>query len=217
MKALRPSFFIFVSILWFSSSALSEDTIYKFSIVPQQSASKTARTWGPVLKYLTEETGYAFKLKTAKNIPTFEERLLNADADFSYMNPYHYTIFHEKAEYQALAKAKDKRIKGIIVVHKDSNITSIEDLKNKDLAFPSPAAFAASILPRGYLKQQNISMTPYYVSSHDSVYKNVAKNRYVAGGGVMRTFKNTRKKIRDQLKILWTTDLISEPFLPPTL
>jgi len=174
--------------------------------VPQQSASKTARIWGPVLKYLTKETGYKFKLKTAKNIPVFENRLLNAEADFSYMNPYHYTIFHEKSEYQALAKAKDKRIKGIIVVHKDSNITSIEDLKNKDLAFPSPAAFAASILPRGYLKQQNITIIPHYVSSHDSVYQNVAKNKYIAGGGIMRTFKNVNKKIRKQLKVLWTTE-----------
>lgn len=153
----------------------ADETVYTFSVVPQQSATKTAKIWAPVLKQLGQKTGYRFKLKTAKNIPVFEQRLLNAESDFSYMNPYHYTVFHEKSGYNAIAKAKDKRIRGIVVVRKDSKIKSIEELNGKNLAFPSPAAFAASILPRGYFNQQGIKITPKYVSSHDSVYSNVAK------------------------------------------
>lgn len=185
-------------------------TIYTFSVVPQQSASKTAAIWGPVLKYLEQETGYQFKLKTAKNIPVFEQRLLNAEADFSYMNPYHYTVFHEKSGYNAIIKTKDKQIHGIVVVRKDSGIKTIKELNTKTLAFPSPAAFAASILPRGYFKQSGINITPKYVASHDSVYSNVARGFMPAGGGVMRTFKNTDPKILKQLRVL----LKSEGYTP---
>lgn len=191
----------------FSGAAHAQqgNSVFSFSVVPQQSASKTAAIWRPILAYLSRRTGHRFKLKTAKNIPTFESRLERGDADFSYMNPYHYTVFHEKSGYNALARAKDKRIKGIIVVHKDSPIKSLDDLNGQELAFPSPAAFAASILPRGYLKQQNIEITPKYVSSHDSVYLNVSGGRFVAGGGIIRTLNNTGAKSRAQLRILWTT------------
>lgn len=47
---------------------------------------------------------------------------------------------------------------------------------------------------------------PKYVSSHDSVYLNVAKGLFPAGGGVKRTFNNIPKETRKQFKVLWTTD-----------
>lgn len=178
---------------------------YSFSVVPQQSASKTARIWKPILTYLQQHTGCRFILRTTKSIPLFEKKLAAASHDFSYMNPYHYTVFHDMSGYQALAKARDKRIKGIVVVRKDSPVKSLKDLHGKVLAFPSPAAFAASILPRGYLASSGIAITPRYVASHDSVYRNVAKGRYPAGGGVIRTFRNASPEVRAKLRILWTT------------
>lgn len=178
---------------------------YSFAFVPQQSAKKLARKWTPILTYINEQTGDVYTFKTAKNIPTFEQRVQAQDYDVAYMNPYHFVVFNQSAGYQALAKQKNKQIKGIIVVRKSSPINSLEQLKLEKLAFPAPAAFAASILPRGELQQRGIEFTPKYVSSHDSVYLNVARGFFPAGGGVMRTFNNTSQDVRDQLKVLWTT------------
>jgi phosphonate transport system substrate-binding protein len=74
------------------------------------------------------------------------------------------------------------------------------------LAFPAPAAFAASILPRSKLSGIGNVYEVKYVSSHDSVYRAVAKGLYPAGGGVVRTFNNLSPEIRDRLRILWITD-----------
>jgi len=178
---------------------------YTFAVVPQQSASKLARLWTPILKKVGQEAGVILKFKTAPNIPTFEKRLVNGEYDFAYMNPYHYTAFHKKPGYQAIAKAANKRIKGIIVVRKDSNLTKLSQLDGETLAFPSPAAFAATILPTTYFSKIGLIITPKYVSSHDSVYRAVAKGLFPAGGGVVRTFKNMTPDIREQLKILWAT------------
>jgi phosphonate transport system substrate-binding protein len=121
------------------------------------------------------------------------------------MNPYHYTVFHENQGYEALTRARDKQIKGIIVTRKDSALRDISELEGKHLAFPSPAAFAASILPQGELKRRNINYIPRYVSSHDSVYRTVAKGLFPAGGGVVRTFMAVEPEIREQLQIFWKT------------
>ena len=125
--------------------------------------------------------------------------------DIAYMNPYHYTEFSVDPGYRAFAKETNKRIQGIIVVKKDSPIQSISELSGKTLAFPAPAAFAASVLPRAYFKTNQIEISPRYVSSHDSVYLTVSKNLYPAGGGIQRTFKNMPESIREQLRILWKT------------
>jgi len=178
---------------------------YSFAFVPQQSAKKLAKKWVPILNYLSEKTGDSYKFVTAKNIPTFEKRVLAQAYDIAYMNPYHFVTFHQQVGYQALAKQRDKQIKGILVVSKDSPINSLSELANQNLAFPAPAAFAASILPRAELNKQNIEFTPKYVSSHDSVYLNVSRGFMVAGGGVNRTFNNTAPEVKAKLKVLWTT------------
>ncbi len=181
------------------------DKSYSFAIVPQQSAKKTNLIWGPILKHITRQTGIKLELKTSKTIPEFEKELEVGWHDFSYMNPFHYTVFHDIANYNAIAKAKDKKIKGIIVVRKDSPVKSLKDLSGSELAFPSPSAFAATILTRAYLKQQKIFIRPAYVLSHDLVYRAIASKKYAAGGGVIRTMKNADKNVSNMLRVLWTT------------
>lgn len=178
---------------------------YKFGIVPQQNGSRLSKLWTPILEYLETKTGYKFQFGTARNIPTYEKRLLAGKYDFAYMNPYHYIQYQKLAGYNAFAKAKEKRLKGILVVQKDSPFRSMEDLQNSEMAFPSNA-FAANLVPRAIMSSSDISFSPKFVASHDSVYRNVAKGRYPAGGGVMRTFRNTSPEYRDNLRVLWTSD-----------
>lgn len=176
-----------------------------FGIVPQQSAKKLAKAWTPILQYLSRETGVNIAFRTAPNIPVFEQRLAAGEYDLAYMNPYHYTVFREQPGYIAIAKQKNKKIQGIVVVKADSKIQSLAELKGQTLAFPSPAAFAATILPQANMRKDKIDFTAEYVSSHDSVYLSVAQGLFVAGGGVKRTFNSMAPEIRDQLRILWTT------------
>ncbi|WP_444843189.1 phosphate/phosphite/phosphonate ABC transporter substrate-binding protein [Alteromonas stellipolaris] len=175
-------------------------------IVPQQSAKKLAETWQPLINYISEHANIDVVFKTAKDIPTFEQRLAEGEYDIAYMNPYHFVVFHDSVGYRALARQIDKRIKGIIVVDANSDIVSLDDLNGKEIAFPSPAAFAATIIPSAYLKQQGILFTPRYVHSHDSVYLNVQRGFFNAGGGIIRTFNGIDDNIRSALRILWESD-----------
>ena len=199
------------SLLYFAFIVLSCSPIqvmadaFRFAVVPQQSAHKLAALWLPILEHLEKETGMAFSFHTAPNIPEFEKRLLNQQYDVAYMNPYHYTVYGGEKGYRAIAKAKDKKIKGIIVVHKDSEYQTIDDLAKQSLAFPAPAAFAASVLPRAELNRQNIPFELNYVQTHDSVYLTVYRGLYQAGGGVMRTFLSMPPSVQSQLRVLWTS------------
>ncbi len=178
---------------------------FSFAFVPQQSAKKLVKKWQPVLDYLSIKTGDKYIFATAKNIPTFEMRLANEEYDFAYMNPYHFTVFNQVPGYQALSKQKNKKIKGIIVVHRDSKIKDLTDMEGDMVVFPAPAAFAATLLTRAEFSKRNIHIIPKFVSSHDSVYLNVAREMFPAGGGVLRTLGNTNGELKQQLRVLWTT------------
>jgi phosphonate transport system substrate-binding protein len=192
-----------------AGSAASGNTL-TFGVVPQQSGGTLARLWTPLLENLSATTGYHLIFKTAPDIPEFERRLAAGMYDLAYMNPYHYTTFHQQPGYLAFAREKDKKLQGIIVARADSPHRQLGDLAGQTLAFPSPAAFAASIVTRANLRNLSIPFEAKYVSSHDSVYRSVARGLYPAGGGVMRTFNNIEEDIRKQLRILW----ISPGFTP---
>ncbi|HBC35158.1 MAG TPA: phosphate ABC transporter substrate-binding protein, partial [Marinobacter adhaerens] len=47
-----------------------------FGIVPQQSSSRLAEQWTPLMSYLSEQLGRPVRFMTAPDIPTFEQRVL---------------------------------------------------------------------------------------------------------------------------------------------
>ena len=176
-----------------------------FGIVPQQSATKLAQAWVPFIKRLSEETGVSVRFATTKDIPSFEKCLAPGAYELAYMNPYHFTVFNKLSGYRAIARQSDKQLQGFIVARNDAPFRTLEDLDGKQIAFPSPAAFGASVLPRAEMRARGIAHTPKYVNSHDSVYRAVAAGIYPAGGGVKRTFSSIPEKIRSQLRILYQT------------
>jgi len=179
-------------------------------VVPQQSATVLAKNWSPILAYLSEKTGIELQFSTASDIPTFERRVLDGEYDIAYMNPYHFTFFNEHRGFTAMVRRGDASLQGILVVRKDSEIESIEQLDGQRVAFPSPAAFAASVLPRAEIASKGVTIEPIYVKSHDSVYLNVSKGFFPAGGGIGRTLNATKQAVRDDLRILWKT----QPYTP---
>ncbi|MFT2091301.1 PhnD/SsuA/transferrin family substrate-binding protein [Paraglaciecola sp. 2405UD69-4] len=184
---------------------MAQNTSLTFGIVPQQSAKRLAALWTPILEQISQTSGINIEFNTARDIPTFEKRLAAGEYDFAYMNPYHFVVFNKEPGYQAIAKQLGKTIQGVIVTRADSNIRKIEDLEGTQLAFPAPAAFAASILPIAELKKHGVSFTTQYVSSHDSVYLNVSKGFFLAGGGIKRTLNNMPDAIKSQLITIWET------------
>ncbi len=189
--------------LWLQAQELPKPLT--FGIVPQQSASRLAEEWGPLLAEISRRSGVPLVFRTGPSIPVFEERLSKGDYDLAYMNPYHYVVFHAATGYQAFAKELDRKLKGILVVRKDSAYRKAADLAGKTVVFPAPAAFAASILPQAEFGRLKIPIQAKFVASHDSVYRAVASGLQEAGGGIQRTLEASPAEVRDALRVLTET------------
>ena len=189
-------------LLWFAAWSHAGDKTYSFGVAPQPSSKQLARLWTPIFQSIKRHSGVKLQSATAKNIPEFEKRLATGVYDFAYMNLHHFTLFNQDPDYRSLLVRIDQLIREIVVVRKDSPLTNLTELAGELLAFPSPAAFAASVLPRAQLSQQKTPYTPRYISSHYLVYLNMAKGLFSVGGRVNRTFNNIKPEVKALLKSL---------------
>lgn len=180
-------------------------------VVPQFPPEQIFAAWTPVLAELSRATGITLELKIYPTIPDFEKAFLKGELDIAYANPYHAVMAHRAAGYQPLIRDKSEYLSGILVVRKDSPLTSLADLDGATIAFPAPNAFGASLYIRALLsKSAGIRYTAIYRTTHSNVYRHVIAGRAAAGGGVRRTLEKEPPEVQAELRILYET-----PPVPP--
>jgi phosphonate transport system substrate-binding protein len=179
--------------------------VHIFDVVPQLTASKIYSTWSPLLQRVGQDAGLCFELRVAGTIPEFEQKLLKGEPEFVFLNPYHAVLAYQKKKYQPLLADSSELLTGIVVVRADSAIQSLDELRGKSVAFPSPNSFAATLLIRSELAKKTIDVTPVFVKNHSNVYRGVISKDTVAGAGVNNTLDNEAPEIRQQLRVLFET------------
>ena len=175
--------------------------------MPQFTALEIHKTWTPLLDKLSQATKLKFELKVAPSIPAFEQAIFKGEADFAFMNPYHEVVAKHKQGYIPLIRDATP-LEGILLVKKDDPIQSLAELNGKEVAFPAPNAFAASLYIRAILAQQGINISPRYVKTHSNVYRSILVGDTIAGGGVNNTLQRETEEIKQQLRVLYTLSLI---------
>jgi phosphonate transport system substrate-binding protein len=184
---------------------------YSFAVVPQYTVSHIYGSWRPLLAELERITGHRFKLLVYPSFREFETDYLNGVPDFVYFNPYHQVEGNKAQGYLPLVRDGKRKLTGIIVVRKDSGINTIAQLGGRDIAFPAPNAFAASLYMRALLQEkEGLRFHSRYVHSHSNGYRHVYSGKAVAAGGVMSTLKRQPATVRDALKVIYKT-----PDYPP--
>lgn len=191
-------------------SAATEEKVYTFNIVPQFNTWRMHAIWQPILSELKQRTGLKFLLRGSISIPEFEKDFNKGTFDFVYMNPYHILIANKQQGYLPLIRDVGRDLYGVVVVRKDSQIKSIEDLQGKVVVFPAPNALGASLMIRAVLRNRyKITIHPRYVKTHGSVYLNVVLGEADAGGGVQKTLMQQDPEIRDVLRVLYETERVA--------
>jgi phosphonate transport system substrate-binding protein len=174
-------------------------------ITPLKSASRLAEDWQPLIAEVGKRAGIELVFRTATDVPAFGERLAQGKYDIAYMNPYHYALHSARPGYRAFVRERGRPLAGIIIVRKDSPYRKLADLAGRTVIFPTPLAFAASLLTQAELQHQGIAIDARYVQSHDSVLHGVVSGGFDAGGTIVKTLDGADPKLSDELRILART------------
>jgi phosphonate transport system substrate-binding protein len=185
----------------------AEPPVLTVGVVPQFDLRRMDAVWSPILRRLETATGARFTLALEPDIPAFERKLKAGAYDIAYMNPYHYVEASARQGYRAIIRDVAEPLYGIVVVRKDSPMTRVEELDGKVVAFPSPNALGAALIPRAeFVRKFHISVRERFVKSHTSSYMNVLLGQADAAGGVQATLEKQAPEVREGLRILYETD-----------
>lgn len=206
----RSAVAIFLAVLcsisiFFKSSGAQDKKAYTIAIIPQSQIGEIFERWTPFLKKLSAISGVELELKPYNTIKQFEQDLFKGVPDFAYMNPYETLEAKTSQGYIPLVRDKEDLV-GILVVHKGRGINSVKDLNGKEIAFPAPNAFAASLYLRALLaEKEKISFTPFYAKTHGNVYRTVILDKAAAGGGASKTLMKEPDEIKNKLAVIYET------------
>jgi phosphonate transport system substrate-binding protein len=188
----------------------------KFGTVPRLSAAELQAMYSPLAEYLSSETGEKVTLVIPKDFDAFRTAATSGQMDIGFSNPLLYVQAKEKADLQLLALSSEvksgTRLRGIIIVRKDSGITKLDDLKGKKLIFvdnDSPAGYLFQILllnKAGFNVSKDITILPF-AKKHENV-TNAVLNRTADAGGIREDELDKVKEKVDisQIRILGYTD-----------
>lgn len=182
--------------------AHAQEAAHSFGVLSQRSAVLTAQYWNPILDHVKRKTGVALHLKIARTAPESNTAIAGGEYDFVYSN----TIFLPTTSapgYQVILRPRSSAITGQIVTLEDSSIHSIADLREREVGFPSKAAFVGYAVPMDQLLRQGVRVTPVFGGNQEGIMGQLKVGKVVAAGvnnEVMRAFA-ARENVR--YRVLW--------------
>ncbi|MQY43883.1 PhnD/SsuA/transferrin family substrate-binding protein [Epibacterium sp. SM1969] len=195
------SLFIAVGILF--SGAASAEINLKFGTYAADKPTETVKKYRPFLMFLesrmSEELGQDVNIEMiiAKEYETSIRQLAEGEVDFARFGPASYVLATDKnPDVQIVAmesKNGQKRFKGIIAVHRDNPIQSLEELAGLTFAFGDELSTIGRYLSQSALLEVGITGEDLhsfkFLGRHDTVGLAVGAGKFTAGALKESTFK----------------------------
>lgn len=186
-----------------------------FGFLPILSTQRLVSRFGPMVDYLSEQLGRPVRLETAPDFAEFFRRTNDKRYDLIFTAPHFYYLAQRQAGYRVIVRVGAPEMHAIIVVPKDSELTSLQDLRNKRLATVDSLSLA-TVLVRNELQKAGIDpyrditlvATPTHNASLVSAHKSITD----AASLMAIPFNRASPEIRDSLRIIARTQ--GTPHMP---
>lgn len=198
----------------------------RFGIYTSDKATEMVRQFRPVMNALERSLAerlsepVTISMQVAASYEAGLEDIVEGRVDFSRFGPASYVLATRANPGIHLLAAENnkgrKRFKGLIIVHADSPIQTLQDLRGKRFAFGDPRSTIGRYLSQQQLLEAGISAPDFasyaYLGRHDAVAKAVAAGDYDAGAVKARTLKKALSS-GTPLRILSEFDNITKPWI----
>ncbi len=200
----RLALALILLVLPFAARAL--DT-YSFGVLSQRSPILTAEYWNPILDHVGKKASVELKLRITRTAPESNGAIARGDYDFVYSN----TIFlpsNAAQNYQVILRPRDEAIRGQIVTLAESPIQHLKDLQQREVGFPSKAAFVGYAVPMDHLLRSGIQVQPYFGGNQEGIMGQLKAGKVIAAGVNNQVMKAFAARENLKYRVLWE----SEPY-----
>lgn len=182
MKFLKTFFILMISMLLLAGCSTEADlgtkkNPIKMYFVPSMEAGKIVTSGQEIADYLTDKTGYHFKVAVPTSYASVIEAMGTNETDIAWLATFAYILANEKFGAEVgLTTVRHglEKYKGQFIARADSGINSLEDIAGKTIAYTDAASTSGYIYPSAILSQKNIKPARYsFVGGHPQVVLSV--------------------------------------------
>ncbi|MEW1981191.1 phosphate/phosphite/phosphonate ABC transporter substrate-binding protein [Citricoccus sp. NPDC079358] len=157
-----------------------------FAVVPTDNSEELLASFEPVVAAIEEETGLPVEIQAVSNNAGVIEAQVSERVDIAVYGAFSYYLASDVAEVEPVAKDQlspepgSGSVSSLGVTAPGSGISSLEDLKGKDVCFTDPASTTGYLAAAAALMEADINpeedLNPVFAGSHD-----VAVTQMIAG------------------------------------
>ena len=208
VKRNIPSLFVAIAFVALST-AHAADHPYAFNVLNQRSVALTAQYWNPILMHVSRKSGVALELKLAKTVQDANALAEQGAYDFIFTNHF-FTPERDRLGFRVIARPAGRGIRGQIIVPHDSPIRSLQDLNGKEVAFPSPDAFAGYWLPMDALLKARLNVKPVFTSNQEASFAQLKVGTVVAAAVNDTVIERYARREGFEYRLLWNSDVYND-------
>ena len=189
----------------------NQKQILYFGFDLRSSPQEDSRQYQPFLRYLEKTTGYKFELRFTPQNSSIIDELGTGKVHFAALGAVSYIQGHERYGIRSLVRGLNlqgkAKYQSMIVVNPNSSVNTINNLKNKRLAFGNINSTQGHLIPRISLQENGIELSDLksykYTGSHQNCADLVLSYKFDACGMQDTMAKEMEKQ--GLLKVLHTS------------
>ncbi|MBE0471389.1 MAG: phosphate/phosphite/phosphonate ABC transporter substrate-binding protein [Methyloprofundus sp.] len=192
-----------------------------FAVPPYEMPSNIEQRFNPLLAFLTQQLGQPVRLHISASYEDQVKRLAEGDVDLAYMGPSSYIKSRDNFNQgKPILIAAEAPYRAVLIVHKNSDIQSVSQLKNHSLAFGSYHSYSGHYVVRQRLRLQNVFLRDLqfysFLGRHERAIMSVVHRDFDAAAtteGLAHRFIELGYPIRiiERSELLAPTVIVAKP------
>jgi len=173
----------------------SQRKVLRVGFIPAENVQQVARNAQPIVEILEKKLQLEVQAFVATDYTGVVEALRAGKLDIAFLSPASYVLAKNEADVRVVLKTHRKGLAhyyAAIITHADSEIRSLEDLRDRTFAFGDPLSTSGHVFPRKMFKEQGLDPTRdfkniLYAGGHDAAVLAVL-NRKVDAAATFANF-----------------------------
>jgi phosphonate transport system substrate-binding protein len=189
--------------------------VFRVTAIPDESPTELARKAAPLMKYLESKLGMKVEFIPVTDYAASVEALVGKKVDMAWFGGFTFVQANARSGGKAVPlvqRVEDEKFKSVFITT-DPKITSLADLKGKDLSFGSQSSTSGHLMPRSFLLAAGVDPDKdlrrvAFSGAHDATIAAVASGKVQAGAlniSVWEKFVAEGKVDTGKVRVFYTT------------
>ncbi len=190
--------------------------VLRVTTIPEEAATEQIRKFTPLANYLSQALGMRVEFNPVNDYPAAVEALVNKRVDLVWFGGFTHVQANRRSGGRIVPLAQreeDTRFQSVFIARTNSGITSLNDLRGRQVSFGSPSSTSGHLMPRSFLLAAGIEperdfRRVAFSGAHDATIAAVVSGRVDAAAldiTVWRMFVEQNRVDTQQVNVFYTT------------